>query len=145
MPSPILDTGNDSASATLVIVDCDNLPQACPFLGWLGEMICEARPLGGIGSFLLSKTLSVAGTLQLLPFDINIFYGLRDTVFARTPEGRRYTALYETHGPEITRLLLQDSLLFDEFLPTVSLWQENLLGAGARPWRRSRDLVGAGR
>ncbi len=54
------------------------------------------------------------------------FRRLRDQVLARSPGGQRYVRLYETHSPEIVRLLLADPNLRTELVDGLRLWQADL-------------------
>ncbi len=63
---------------------------------------------------------------QLSSIDLQLFYDVRDTVLAGTPDGRRYIDLYYTHNPEILGLLVNDLNLWDEGVATLETWQPNL-------------------
>ena len=105
---------NNSATATITYVDCEQLPQACPLLWLLAKWICElqagARPL-------------LREAARALPADPDVFYRLREEVLRRTPEGRRYIGLYERYGGEISRIFLLNPTVLDRAMGVLPLWE----------------------
>jgi uncharacterized repeat protein (TIGR01451 family) len=131
------DQAGDATSFQSTTVKCSELPQFCPLLTPLGEEICNQRseavtcnpPLpappsapGFAGGFLARLRLATS----VLSTDIQAYYGLRDSVFSRTPAGRRYTQLYYRYGPEVTRHLLSDPALSSQLVDALQTWQGNV-------------------
>jgi len=137
------DDANNVAVATVIGIDCEiEASGPCPILGILARYICEGRldgpceiPGGGGTTPGASVSGEMAAAVQavfknvaevVLGIDLDVFYRFRDEVLSRSPEGRRYVSLYETHGPEISRLLLANAELRADFGSTLQLWQETL-------------------
>lgn len=121
----------------------------CCAIDWLASLAstpttptAELRTSGATlraGSWLSAAAAKLFETIA----DLQLFYRVRDEVFASTPGGRRATQLYYQHTGEITRLLAQDAGLRDQALETLALWKPHLgalvEGRGARVTIRSSE------
>ena len=60
------------------------------------------------------------------------YQALRDEVLARSAAGRRYTALYEKHAPEVARILAADPVLAARAAALLRQWQPAVKQHGKR-------------
>jgi hypothetical protein len=141
---PDANSRNDSAGMTTTFLNCEELPQECPLLSSFGAAICESRlPLStcpepgsaragslwrragaALGRVVSPALRQFAGAVAGV--DIQAFYRLRDDVMRATPIGRHAIELYETHGPEISGLILDHASLREQSLDAVMMWQGHL-------------------
>jgi len=70
----------------------------------------------------------VRDALRGNPQDLADYQALRDEVFARSVAGRRYTALYEKHAPEVARILAADPGLAARVAALLRQWQPAVKG-----------------
>jgi hypothetical protein len=80
-------------------------------------------------------------------FDLNLFYQVRDEVLAATPDGQRYTDLYDTYSPHIAYHLLAEPGLADDALDLLDLWQpalQTILDGGAMSQTIGAELTRLG-
>ena len=138
---PDSDDENNLAVATVIAIDCSTgVSGFCPVLARLASDICAGRlnraceipgdggTAPGVSVDMSEGVRAVFKTVAevVLGIDLDLFYRFRDEVLSRSPEGRRYVSLYETHGPEISQLLLANADLSADFGSTLQLWQETL-------------------
>ena len=71
----------------------------------------------------LPGSQGIVGTARLDP---EAFRRFRAQVLTRTPAGRRLTALYSAHSPEVVKLVLTDSTLRAAVRRGLLLWQSNV-------------------
>ncbi len=91
----------------------------CPVV-WLTEILCQNV------TTTLARTLSSTLLQDAANLDLDVFYGVRDVVLNPTPAGQRYIGLYNTHAPEITGLISQDTALQEQAVAALNAWQPNL-------------------
>ncbi|MFP4437374.1 MAG: hypothetical protein ACLFVO_09020, partial [Chloroflexaceae bacterium] len=91
----------------------------CPVV-WLKHIVCQ-NTTSGLVSTLAGTLLQDAANL-----DLDVFYGVRDVILQPNSTGERYIDLYNTHAPEITQLLAQDSELQEQAVAALNAWQPNL-------------------
>jgi hypothetical protein len=60
------------------------------------------------------------------PFDIDVFYSIRDNVLSQTPQGQHYIDLYETFTPEIADAIGEHPQLLDEAIDVIQRWEPKL-------------------
>ena len=155
---PDANPSNNQASMSTTLVNCAGLEQACPIAEMIDDAICEGRvgassscrtdasrraPRGSLWSRARAALERVAPPLvvellgEVAGIDLDVFHRLREEVFPTTPMGRRYIELYESHGPEISMLLLTHPALARRSRDALVLWQNDLRsllegrGAGA--------------
>jgi hypothetical protein len=126
---PDADPLDNSASIWTSVVNCDT--PCVLIVGVQGRCESSLPPPEACGSS--SSVASVAmNALRLAldavapPFDLSVFYRLRDEVLARSPAGRRYTQLYYAHTAEILRLMLANPDLRAQGVSTIQLWEDSL-------------------
>jgi hypothetical protein len=59
-------------------------------------------------------------------FDFVLFYRVRFEVLGQSPMGHHYTDLFDVHGREITKILMNNSSLTWESVDVLIKWQPNL-------------------
>ena len=140
---PDANPSNDVASQSTTRLNCDEIGPGCPVLAALAEDICEQRlprsscaassgvrpALGARAGLALGRAAGALGRRLLgaaVGIDLDVLYRLREEVMRPTPAGRRAIELYETHGPEISGLVLRNPSLRERSLQALSLWMENL-------------------
>jgi hypothetical protein len=120
---------NNQARERAVFVDCDQL-NSCPLFEVLAEEICLNRTINTVPAGGKRPASRAAGWIRTLEavagVDLDVFYGLRDQVFAQTAAGRRYTELYYASGLEISRLFFFNLSEGAQALQTLRTWQEPL-------------------
>jgi len=142
--SPERNLGNNRGRLVTLLTACSSgRVGMCPLLQDLAIAICEGKSIRGPGPISSSVSPTASGLLRrgvsalamTAGIDLDVFYGIRDQVFARTAAGRRYTELYYTHGPEIARILFFNQAERNQSLDTIRQWQEPLrallLGEGS--------------
>ena len=73
-----------------------------------------------------TSAMGLAGPTRSSRLDPTHFRKLRDDVLARSPGGQRYITLYNTHSPEVVRLVLADPALRAATVSGLLLWQADL-------------------
>jgi len=69
---------------------------------------------------------NLAGSLEEVVLDVQLFYRVRDELLSLTPQGNHLIDLYYQYGPEIGGLLLADSGLYQEGVSLLQIWEPKL-------------------
>ncbi len=107
------------------------------------DLCGSASPTSPLARLAARAAASVGGFLSSAA-DLALLHLLRDEVLATTPGGRQAIALYEAHGEELKRLLLDDAALREEALELLTGWRPllvALVGGEATAATMSRDQV----
>lgn len=120
---------NNQTRERAYFIDCDQLVN-CPLFEVLAEEICMNRTISTGAPGGKRPSSRAAGWIRTLEavagVDLDVFYGLRDQIFAQTAAGRRYTELYYASGLEISRLFFFNLSEGAQALQTLRTWQEPL-------------------
>lgn len=104
----------------------DGQSLTCPILVMFCLRNFESLPRGStLVDTIRQQGVRVKAAADVI-FDLPVYYDLREAVMANRVGGRHYIALYETHGSEITTLLLADETLADEAIEVILLWEPNI-------------------
>ena len=63
---------------------------------------------------------------QIPPFDIDVFYRVRNELLSQTLQGEHYIDLYETYSPEIAETIVLHPQLMDEAIVVLQRWEPHL-------------------